>query len=143
MHVISIFCQKIEPQPFNFDGSCAFSLSKSVVQAHHGRFVFLFAFSLICSRRPSSLRCLLSENDPPSIYFATREGVKRYSLGTDVVETVADSSEGIDGVAFDWVRNKIYWSSGHKVFRADKNGTEVETVLGTRKCKSSPSCLLC
>ena len=82
---------------------------------------------------------LLPENDPPSLYIATSEGLKRFSLDTAVVETVANSSDDIDGVAFDWLRDKIYWSSMYKVFRVNRNGTAVETVLDTQKCKCNLS----
>ena len=92
-------------------------------------FPFCFLFHLL----------KLSENDPPSIYFATDEGVQRYSLDAGDVKTVADSSEGIYGVAFDWLRDKVYWNSLNKVFRANRNGTGVETILDTPQCKSKLS----
>ena len=93
--------------------------------------------SVIRLRRPSSVHSLLSENDPPSLYFATEGGVKLYSVDTSSeVTVVANSSTWIFGVAFDWLRDKIYWSSHYKVFRANSDGTEVKTVLDSDQCKS-------
>lgn len=97
--------------------------------------VFISAASSIAVN--GSSHSLLSENDPLSLYFATAGGVKRCSLDNNEVKTVGDSTNGAYGVVFDWLRDKIYWSdSSYKVFRAQRDGTEVEVCFNTDKCKS-------
>ena len=106
------------------------------MDVHYGHFAFLCAFCVSCMKRPSNVHCLLSENKPPSLYFGTDGGVKRYSLEDNQVKRVANSSERAFGVVFDWLRDKIYWTGEYQAFQANRDGTEVEAALDTRKCKS-------
>ena len=70
-----------------------------------------------------------------SIYFATdRGGLKAYSLETSSVRTIGNSSDSIFGVAYDSVNDKIYWCSATSIYRADQDGTELETV--SRACRA-------
>ena len=58
-----------------------------------------------------------------------------FSLDSAEAKMVVSSNKYVSGVALDWVRGKIYWSSFNIFFRANKDGTEVATVLNTRQCK--------
>ena len=95
-------------------------------------------------KRRQVVHSLLSENELSSVYFATSGGVKRYFSETAEVEAVANSnrSDTLYGVAFDWLRNKLYWSSRFVVFRANTDGTNLETVLDTEKRKSNMQTIL-
>ena len=70
------------------------------------------------------------------IYFATDTGgLKQYSFVSNQVNTVVNSSEVLLGVAYDSRIDKIYWCSSSTIFRANRDGTERETVLNTTECK--------
>ena len=72
------------------------------------------------------------KKDYPAIYFAANEGgIKAYSVLTSEVKAVVRSNESCYGIAFDSFHNKIYWSTymGHKIYRANVDGSQGETVL--------------
>lgn len=80
----------------------------------------------------------------PKIYFAAWEGgVRAYSGLNSEAKTVVNSSERIIGIVYDSIRDKIYWStpSTCRIYRANLDGTGVETVLDTNQCESKP-CML-
>lgn len=71
------------------------------------------------------------------IYFGTSsEGMKSYTLKTSLVSTVIESSDYLLGIAFDPLKEKVYWCKEDAVYRADRKGTGIETILNTRECKS-------
>ena len=73
-----------------------------------------------------------------SIYFATGfGGLKAYSMETLQTSTIVNSSEELYGVAYDSVARKVYFSSNTKIYRANMDGTNQETVLSTTQCKST------
>ena len=56
----------------------------------------------------------------PQLYFATRgDGVKKMLTQSPEVSTFVSTYEGILGVTYDTLRNKLYWSSStltiHKI----------------------------
>ena len=73
------------------------------------------------------------------IYYATCcEGVRVFSPQNSGGTSVVTSSEHLLGVAYDTLRNKIYWSSIPKIYRTDPNDpSNVEPVFNTSQCKLS------
>ena len=70
------------------------------------------------------------------IFFSTGgEGVKSFRPKTSTVSTVKGNNEILYGITYDTIRNKLYWTSSFKIYRALVDGTEVETVLQTQQCK--------
>ena len=72
----------------------------------------------------------------PAVYFATLGGgIKAYSTMDSKGSTVVSSTEGCEGVTFDSVRIKIYWSTwkGGKIYRANVDGSEVEQYFSSRQ----------
>ena len=64
-------------------------------------------------------------------------GLGQYSLETSEVKKIGNSTENLLGITFDSILNKLYWSSDNgTTYGANKDGTELETVLNTTKCKS-------
>ena len=76
------------------------------------------------------------------VYYVTYgEGVKVLSPRTWQVSSLVNSSEGLEGVAYDTLRNKLYWSSPYTIYRCNaSDGSNVETVFSPTVCKF-PSCL--
>ena len=80
----------------------------------------------------------------PFIYFTTLDGeikaggINAYSVSTSEVRTIVSSNESCYAIAYDSIRNKIYWStySHHTVYRSSPDGTEVELVFNVtgREC---------
>ena len=64
-----------------------------------------------------------------SIYFTTDGGgVKAYSLETSTVTTIVASTENLDGIAYDPMNQKIYYSSPTNIYRANTDGSSNELV---------------
>ena len=66
-----------------------------------------------------------------------RDGVKVLSPQTSQVSTRVSTNVWILGVAYDTIRNKIYWSTIPNIYRRDANddSSPVETVLSTSACE--------
>ena len=81
--------------------------------------------------------CLQNPEFKPSIYFATDGGgLKDYSLETLETSTTDTSSEYLYAVAYDSIASKVYFSSNeNKIYRANMDGSNGETVLSTNQCK--------
>ena len=72
----------------------------------------------------------------PSIFMATSgDGIKAYSVFTSEMKTVVRSRQSIYGIAYDSGSDKIYWCGNSNVFRGNRDGGQVETVLETSECK--------
>ena len=81
---------------------------------------------------------LILELEPTKIYFATYEGgIQAYSVATSQVNIIVNSTEGFFGIAYDSIRNLIYWSSWNKIYRANANGSGSEIVFNATACKFS------
>ena len=68
------------------------------------------------------------------VYYVTDGGdVKVLSPSKTEVETVNTNSEALFAIAYDTIRNKIYWTSMYQIYRCDANscGGSVETILKT------------
>ena len=65
------------------------------------------------------------------VYIGTRKGLDVYSMTTSKARNV--STRGLSGlvlgVAYDFIQDKIYTSYGGAIRRANRNGTQVETIL--------------
>ena len=70
----------------------------------------------------------------PEIYFGTHKGLKAYSLTRHRVRKVANLDSMVFGVTHDPVHDKIYFGFAAEIFRANRDGTNVETVLNTTEC---------
>ena len=87
----------------------------------------------------------------PTIFFTSAGGLKAYSLVTSQVKTIGSLGNFAYGVAYDPNGDKIYWSDNlvawtygwdtakYAIFRANRDGTELETVLDTKECKHGTS----
>ena len=73
----------------------------------------------------------------PSIHFVTfKAGVSTFLLQSKQVTKIVNSSENLLGITHDSIRDKIYWSNlDNQISRANRDGTELETVLDTSTCK--------
>ena len=64
-------------------------------------------------------------------------GLSTFSVNTKQVKKIVNSNENLIGITYDSIRDKIYWSNGAKqIYRANRDGTELVTVLGASACKS-------
>ena len=71
----------------------------------------------------------------PSIYFGTTRGLNAYSLETLQTNKIVNSGEWLYGVTYDSIASKVYFSSFYKIYRANLDGSHLETVLSTSECK--------
>ena len=71
-----------------------------------------------------------------TIYFGTNGGgLQAYSMETSEVKNVLSNSAYVVGVTYDPSQNKLYWSTLYSIYRANRDGTEMETILSTFQCK--------
>ena len=70
------------------------------------------------------------------IYYATYgDGLKDFSTQTSEIHTLLSSSEEFYGVAYDTMRNMLYWSNASRIYRCSASDwRNVETVLSTSQC---------
>ena len=62
--------------------------------------------------------------------------VTTYSLGTAEVNKIVNSNETLLAIAHDSIHDKLFWSDHDgRIYRGNKNGTEVATVLDSYQCK--------
>ena len=62
-------------------------------------------------------------------------GIKAYSEETNQVDTLIDSPENLSGVAWDPIDKKLYFCQVKAIYRANYDGSNVQTVFQTNKCK--------
>ena len=58
-----------------------------------------------------------------------------FSLETNKVSQVVNSSEYLRGVTYDSFKKKLYWSTNFQIYQSNKDGSELETVLNTTERK--------
>ena len=92
----------------------------------------------------------IAEAAEPSIYFITGTGnIKAISLESfqvkKIIETTRSNnnrrggffaSHSAHGIAYDSIRQKLYWSSGSQIYRAYRDGSGLEIVFDTSRCES-------
>ena len=71
------------------------------------------------------------------VYYVTYgEGVKVLSPETSQVSTLVSTTQILESVAYDTMRNKLYWSNFSHIYHCDpSDASKVETVLATTQCK--------
>ena len=79
----------------------------------------------------------------PTIFLASSNGLKAYSLLNSTINVIGSPNKIVSGVTYDPVGDKVYWSLESEIYRANRNGSEVETVVvETEDCKISCLCFL-
>ena len=83
--------------------------------------------------------CLFSKFRTPGRHLLCHERgqLEAYSLKTSQVSKIAsiNDDDSLYGVAYDSMANKVYFCSKSKIYRANLDGTAMETVLSTTQCK--------
>ena len=69
----------------------------------------------------------------PTIYFGAG-GLMAYSVATSQTTTIVSDGTSTYGVAYDSLRDRIYWSTSSTIKRCDRDGNNVETVLTSSTC---------
>ena len=71
----------------------------------------------------------------PAIYFASDgSGLKAYSVATSQTTSIISDRTTVYGVAYDSLRDRIYWSGRYTINRSDKDGSNEETVFSSSTC---------
>ena len=84
----------------------------------------------------TALRHLLFPDAEVRIIFAVpEEGIKVYSDKTGKVETIARSGDRPKGVAWDPVNQQVYYSGPSSIYKAKIDGSGIQTVVETQRCK--------
>ena len=72
----------------------------------------------------------------PRIFFGVAdEGVKVYSLATNDVHTLKQTEEFNDGVTYDSIHHRFYWSSAGAIYRGSADDDEKELVFNSSRRK--------
>ena len=71
----------------------------------------------------------------PIIYFGTQYGgLQSYSSATLEVKNITNSTEWVSGVTYDSIQDKIYWAGYSRIWRGNRDGSQVEMVVSMRHC---------
>ena len=80
----------------------------------------------------------------PIIYYGTNNGLHAYSLTTSKTKELVPSDTVVKGVAYDPIRDVIYWSEYHinmefreetqEIYSGRRDGTDIHFLFNTERC---------
>ena len=79
----------------------------------------------------------LNQIEPePVVYFTTNlGGIQKFSRKTRQVATIWNSTEELEGIAFDSANRVLYWTTSSEILRSNMSPFYPEILLITSQCE--------